>query len=349
MVAFVAPLVLMLAAGAGDEADAPYGRPNERAPGELARLDALLGEYRTRDEDGGARWLRVSYLLDGWGLEIEQRDADGAELWILLFDPLRSTWWVEVLRAPYLVSERLVSEQLVSERASWVLEPGAERLPGFSMWAGSPDGSDGERRRLAQDALGGLVLEREQVQAGVASSHRTELAPKAAGVESPWASEPFGAPHADAPPELEQLAFLIGEYKVEGTVYCDGAAMETAEGTRVGRYALGGRAIRTYRHMQPMNGGRGSSFFSFSLGFLLFDPGRKTFRYWGVASPGDWRGTWTGSFEGDEVLFEPGVCSESDVRLARFRIVRSGEDGFEMRIEEPDAGLEYRERHTRIR
>ncbi len=54
----------------------------------------------------------------------------------------------------------------------------------------------------------------------------------------------YGKPHADAPPELSQYAFLIGDFRIEARVWKDGAWSQGFRAARWnGRYILGGMAI----------------------------------------------------------------------------------------------------------
>lgn len=54
----------------------------------------------------------------------------------------------------------------------------------------------------------------------------------------------YGKPHPDAPPELSQYAFLIGDFRIEARVWKDGAWSEGFQPARWnGRYILGGMAI----------------------------------------------------------------------------------------------------------
>ncbi len=54
----------------------------------------------------------------------------------------------------------------------------------------------------------------------------------------------FGAPHPDAPPEIEQFAFMIGNHRVEARVW-QGDAFSTGylEAAWNGRWGLDGRAV----------------------------------------------------------------------------------------------------------
>ena len=54
----------------------------------------------------------------------------------------------------------------------------------------------------------------------------------------------YGKAHPDAPPEMSQYAFLIGDYRIEARAWRDGSWTEGFQAARWnGRYILGGMAI----------------------------------------------------------------------------------------------------------
>lgn len=357
------PLVLVLAAGGpaggsgtddesfGPGPESPYGRRNPEAPTELALFEPLLGEYRLSGQRGrtGAGtpgWIRLTYVLDGWGVEFEQRTESSLEVWVLVFDPAARTWWIERFRAPDVVAR---IEQGHVEQAS---EGGA----GISVWSGSPDLLDGRRRRLVLDGEGALVQTWDEVRGGEITAFWCEtFSPKPPGERSPWAAAdreptvqaPSGRPYPDATAELGKLAFLVGDFSFEAIAFQDGREALASTGTRSGRLDPDGWCIRL-RGSSALKSDPTRSRSTFN-GLVVFDPARETFRYTVIQMPGATWSRWDGLLDGDDLVLELAESNHLKGLNLRVRLTRITEAGFEARVEAPDMSITTRERHTRIR
>ncbi len=332
MSALLAPLLLTLAAGVDGD-----------TPAQVQRIAPLLGTYRLRGDGAEDGWLRVRYVLDGQGLEVEWRGESQAEVWIGVFDVEQETWWVDVLRVPAVAP----CAEL------WEVEDATEGEVGLSLWSGWLQSADGERRRLAPDGAGGVVLVSEVVRGGhVVSSRAAVFVPVAADVESPWAAGGGAAdgPHPDAPAKLGRLAFLIGDFSHEVAVHERGVVAARASGTRTGRYDLGGWCVRVASDITRID--VGAQVRRLTSGFLVVDPQRELFRYTEVTAPGGGWSVWNGSFvEGGDFVLD--LAASSDPMLNRgavqLRMTRASDAGYEAALVVLGEHFGLVERWTRAR
>jgi hypothetical protein len=109
---------------------------------------------------------------------------------------------------------------------------------------------------------------------------------------APSPAHPFGRPHPDAPPELQQFAFMIGEFDCVDE-------MRQADGSRLrfraiwnARYFLNGFGIQD-EHWTPR---------FFTSNIRIYDPGAGRWKVTLFRMPGYQSGVWEGGKEGDRMV-----------------------------------------------
>jgi predicted Zn-dependent peptidase len=109
----------------------------------------------------------------------------------------------------------------------------------------------------------------------------------------PSDAHPFGRPHPDAPPELSQFAFMIGEFDCTDTIRRpDGARIEFPA-VWGARYFLNGYGIQDH-YWSP----------TFSTSNIrIFDPDAGRWKITFFRMPGYQSGVWEGGLEGEQLVF----------------------------------------------
>lgn len=116
---------------------------------------------------------------------------------------------------------------------------------------------------------------------------------------APSPAHPFGRPHPDAPPELEQFAFMIGEFDcIDEIRQADGSIMRFAAIWNA-RYFLNGFGIQD-EYWTPR-------FFTSNL--RIFDPAAGKWKVTFFRMPGYQSGVWEGVEEDDRMVMRQGTTS----------------------------------------
>lgn len=138
--------------------------------------------------------------------------------------------------------------------------------------------------RLLLSGLFGMLL---------LSACQSDPARPAALAYEPSTRFPFGRPHPDAPPQLQEFAFMIGQNDcVDERLNQATGEWVTSARTWDAYYYLNGRAIRdTGRSGATTNGN-----------VRIFDIGSGQWRVTFFASPTYGTGTWVGGMEGDNMV-----------------------------------------------
>ena len=138
----------------------------------------------------------------------------------------------------------------------------------------------------------------------------------------PSAAFPFGRPNPNAPTELQQFAFLIGNNDCSEE-RLDGASGEWIPGVRIwdAHYYLNGNAIR--------DGGRSGS--STNGNIRIYDPATEQWHVTYFSTPVYGSGTWKGKLIDNRIELEqpqlaPGTTIEGINRLTFYNISSSSFD-----------------------
>ena len=144
------------------------------------------------------------------------------------------------------------------------------------------------------------------------------------------AAKPFGEPHPDAPPEIRQFEFLVGNHDcVEEVRNPETDEWFQGDKTWDGRYILGGRAIQD-GGASPWRGFEATN-------IRVYDPDRATWVVSWFGTPAQ-RGIWEGGVEGDELVVRQG--NDNGTSILTFHDI--SQNGFSWRAEFQPHGGEIR-------
>lgn len=117
---------------------------------------------------------------------------------------------------------------------------------------------------------------------------------------APSPAHPFGRPNPAAPPELEQFAFMIGEFDcVDEVRQRDGSRLRF-DAIWNAHYFLNGFGIQD-EYWTP-------TFFTSNI--RIFDPDAGRWKITYFRMPGYQTGVWEGGLEGDRLIFRSGGRTE---------------------------------------
>lgn len=116
------------------------------------------------------------------------------------------------------------------------------------------------------------------------------------GAYEPNAAYPFGRPHPDAPPEMEQFAFLIGAFDCVDQIRQQDGSWVSFPAVWNAYYFLNGHGIQD-KYWAP----------TFSTSNIrIFDPQKSRWMVTFFRMPGYQSGVWEGVQEGDTMVMRPG-------------------------------------------
>ena len=141
-----------------------------------------------------------------------------------------------------------------------------------------------------------------------------------AGTYGPSPAYPFGRPNPDAPPELQQFDFMVGEFDCEEATRSRDGSWNEFKAIWNARYFLNGYGIQDV-YWNPR--------FS-TTNLRIFDPavGRWKVTYFKMPRYGS--GVWEGKKEGDKIILRndpPGEQGTRRISILTFSNIRS--DGFD--------------------
>ena len=112
---------------------------------------------------------------------------------------------------------------------------------------------------------------------------------------NPSPSHPFGRPNPDAPPELSQFAFMVGEFDcVDEIRQADGSILRFSAIWNA-KYFLNGMGIQD-EYWTP-------TFYTSNI--RIFDPAEGKWKVTFFRMPGYFSGVWEGGWEGDRMELRP--------------------------------------------
>ena len=140
------------------------------------------------------------------------------------------------------------------------------------------------------------------------------------GAYEPNAAYPYGRPNPDAPPELTQFDFMVGEFDCEEATRNQDGTWNEFLAVWNAAYFLNGHGIQD-RYWNPR----------FSTSNLrIFDPREGLWKVTFFKMPGYASGVWTGKKEGDKIVLRndpPGESGTRRISILTFSNIRS--DGFD--------------------
>lgn len=123
---------------------------------------------------------------------------------------------------------------------------------------------------------------------------RTDGEPSTSYAPSP--AHPFGRPHPDAPKELEQFAFMVGEFDCIDEIRQPDGSMLRFRAIWNARYFLNGHGIQD-EYWTP-------TFYTSNI--RIYDPKTKRWNVTFFRMPGYQSGVWHGQKEGDKLVMRQG-------------------------------------------
>lgn len=113
---------------------------------------------------------------------------------------------------------------------------------------------------------------------------------------APSPAHPFGRPHPEAPPELAQFAFMIGEFDCVDRIRQADGSYVTFPAIWNARYFLNGHGIQD-EYWSP----------AFATSNIrIYDPAAGRWKITFFRTPGYQSGVWEGGIEGDRLVFRQG-------------------------------------------
>ena len=276
------------------------------------------GSWVTTDAIWNARWF-----LNGHGIQDVYWSDTFATTNLRLFDPERDAWFVNFVQAP---SNAVGAGQWTGGEVA--TEAGRTMV----MWNGSPDRANGSRLTFFAITDDGFRWKAETVVNGAVQSaswtstcvRRTagqaDPAPRFLGYE-PGPAQPFGRRHPNAPPAVDELAFLVGDHRFER----DGEE----PGRAVTRWVLNGHALQ----QDAWTADRATST------FWLFDRSQGRWRASSFGLPGYAWTVWDGRIDGGEWVGDLTLQNGAAPPEPRRRTVAPTADGgYEIVDERTDTG-----------
>lgn len=324
--------------GANDPSEKkPVGSRHQSAPQELRQLEFLLGAFdvahvRRDGPKGDGAYTEgafgTTYCLNGYALRHYEWDSDRevATAGFYVFDVAKKQWRLVRFRMPDY-SEKVYYGSMLDGRLTLT----------------ETDRSGRERSRLTYESMGNDSFHREEQvfeDGGWVTLVSSEFGRISRGSMEHPESLKHGEAHPDAPEQLAEFAFMVGEFDTKEEIRNGDGSWRKSEATWNAAYFLSGFGIRDYYWNQKER-------FA-TANIRVYDPEANRWYVTFFSMPGNSFSSWEGGRVGDKMVMRPrGASGPNGSRLTFFNIDEGGYDWVSESVRGDTVTQSWREFATR--